>query len=97
MLTGVDLLIVLVFGTVGWIVWRLMGATKHEKKVLLRQIFGILLLGLVAGGVALMYHLVFLCEPVFSKNSTGILVMRLIGDDGGVPHHRWNVKIGFSA
>jgi hypothetical protein len=54
---------------------------KAGKKVLRGQISIALVLFLLAGAAMWFYHTVFDREPGFSKNLTGILVMRIVGDD----------------
>src|SRR5437879_1724843 len=81
-LTGADFWIALGFLATGVICWLLIGTTrKHEKKVLLRQIGAAFILLLLAGGAISANHFLFLRETVFSKSVTGILVMRVVGDD----------------
>ena len=80
-LKGADFWIALGFLAAGFICWRLIGAAKREKKVLRRQIGAALLFAVFAGGAIWAHHFFFLREPVFSKNVTGIVVMRIIGDD----------------
>jgi tetratricopeptide (TPR) repeat protein len=80
-LTGADFWIALGFLAAGVICWLLMGTKTHEKKVRRKQIGIALLLGLVGGAAIWMNHSFFLREPVFSENVTGILVMRVVGDD----------------
>jgi len=79
-LTGADFWIALGFLALGFTLWRLAGTTKKgEQKVLRRQIAGALVLALLAAGAMGVNHLFFSREPVFSKNLTGILVMRIAG------------------
>jgi tetratricopeptide (TPR) repeat protein len=81
-LQGADLWIVLFFLIAGIICVIWMGKTKKgEKKVLRRQIIVALLLAGAAGGAILINHFFFQRDPVFSKNLTGILVMRMVGDE----------------
>ena len=82
-LKGADFWIALVFLAVGIICWLWIGTTKRvDKKVLRHQIGVALVLAVLAGGVMFANHFFFQREPVFSKNLTGILVMRIVGDDG---------------
>jgi tetratricopeptide (TPR) repeat protein len=81
-LAGADFWIALGFLAAAIVLWVLIGTTKkHEKKVLLRQIGVSLVLVLLAGGAIWMHQVLFLHEPVFPKDVTGILVMRIVGDD----------------
>src|SRR6266446_5342471 len=81
-LKGVDLYIALGFLAAGFICWRLIGTTRtKEKKVLRRQIGTALFLAVVAGGAIWVHQFFFLRERCFSKNLTGVLVTRIVGDD----------------
>jgi hypothetical protein len=80
-LKGADFWIALGFLAVGYICWRVIGAKTSEQKVLWRQIGVALVIALLAGGAIWANHFFFQREPVFSKNLTGILVMRIVGDD----------------
>src|SRR5439155_983716 len=55
--------------------------TTDKKKMLRRQLGSGLLIAALAGAVILMNHFFFLREQGFSKNLTGVLVTRLMGDD----------------
>jgi len=55
--------------------------TTGKKKMLRRQLGSGLLIAALAGAVILMNHFFFLQEQGFSKNLTGVLVTRLVGDD----------------
>src|SRR5947199_2807983 len=55
--------------------------TTDKKKMLRRQLGSGLLIAALAGAVILMNHFFFLQEQGFSKNLTGVLVTRLVGDD----------------
>ena len=80
-LTGADFWIVLGFLVAGVICWLLIGTKTQEKKVLHRQIGIALVLVVLAGGAIWVNHFFFLRDPAFSKNASGILVMRVVGDD----------------
>src|SRR2546425_4050196 len=80
-LAGPDFWIALGFLAAGVICWLLSGTKTHKKKVRRKKIGMALLLGLVCGAAIWMHHSFFLREPVFPKNVTGILVMRVVGDD----------------
>jgi tetratricopeptide (TPR) repeat protein len=81
-LKGADYWIAAAFLVAGLISWLWLGKTKRrEKKVLNRQIGVSLVLALVAGGAIWANHSFFQREPVFSKDLTGIVVMRIVGDD----------------
>src|SRR5271169_6407321 len=54
---------------------------KAGKKILRGQTSIAFVLFLLAGAAMWFYHTVFDREPGFSKNLTGILVMRIVGDD----------------
>jgi hypothetical protein len=54
---------------------------QEEQPVLRRRIGAAIVLALLAGAAIWVNHAVFQREPVFSKNLTGILVMRMAGDD----------------
>jgi len=81
-LKGGNFWIALGFLAAGYVCWRLIGTTEtQEKTVLLHQISAALILALLAAGAMWMNHFFFNREPVFTKNLTGILVMRIVGDD----------------
>jgi len=80
-LTGADFWIALGFGAAVVICWLLIGTKAQEKRVRRKQIGIVLVLALVAGATIWINHSFFLREPVFSKNVTGILIMRVVGDD----------------
>ena len=81
-LKGWDFWIALGFLAAGYVCWRWIGTkATDEKKVLRRQISAALLLALVAGGTMFVNHFFFLRERGFSKNLTGVLVTRIVGDD----------------
>jgi hypothetical protein len=81
-LTGADIWIALGFLALGITLWLYIGTTKKaEQKVLRRQIGASLVLLLLAGAGLAINHIFFIREPVFSKGLTGILVMRIVGDD----------------
>jgi tetratricopeptide (TPR) repeat protein len=81
-LTGADFWIAMIFLAAGYLSWRWIGATATDKKkVLGRQIGTALLLALVAGGAISVNHFFFLRERGFSKDLTGVLVTRILGDD----------------
>jgi hypothetical protein len=81
-LTGADFWIALGLLAAGVVCWLVIGTTKkQEKKVLHRRMGIAFILLLLAGGAIWMNHHFFLREPVFSKDATGILVMRFMGDD----------------
>jgi len=75
----------LVFLAAGYLFWLWVGTTAVEKKkVLRRQISVVLLIAVLAGAAILVNHFVFQRERGFSKNLTGILVARIVGDDGAL-------------
>src|SRR5438094_6707211 len=55
--------------------------TTDKKKMLRRQLGSGLLIAALAGAVILVNHSFFLREQGFSKNLTGVLVTRIVGDD----------------
>jgi tetratricopeptide (TPR) repeat protein len=82
-LKGPDFWIALGFLALGYACWRLLGTKKAERKVVRSQIVGALVIAVLAGSAIWANHFFFQREPVFSKNTTGILVMRILGDDAG--------------
>jgi tetratricopeptide (TPR) repeat protein len=81
-LKGADFWIALGFLAAGYVCWRWIATTtRGKKKVLRRQIGMALLVAVLAGAVILVNHLFFLRERGFSKNLTGVLVTRIVGDD----------------
>jgi tetratricopeptide (TPR) repeat protein len=82
-LKGADLWIALVFLALGYACWRLFGTKKEERKVVRSQIVAVLVIAVLGVSAIWAYHFLFQREPVFSKNVTGILVMRIVGDDAG--------------
>jgi tetratricopeptide (TPR) repeat protein len=81
-LDGADFWIAACFVVAGVICWRLIGKTKkQEKKLLLRQIVSAIVLLILAVGFIWLNHRFCILEPIFSKNVTGILVTRMVGDD----------------
>src|SRR4030095_16705095 len=83
-LGGANLGIALVFLAAGYLCWLWIGTTAAEKKkVLRRQISVVLIIAVLAGAAILVNHFVFQRERSFSKNLTGVLVTRIVGDDKG--------------
>lgn len=81
-LAGADYCIAVSCLIVGVLCWRRLGTTKKsEKKVHNRQILVSLFVALLGGAAIGINHAFFQREPVFSKDFTGILVMRIVGDD----------------
>ena len=81
-LGGANLGIALVFLAAGYLCWLWIGTTAADKKkVLRRQISVVLLIAVLAGAAILVNHFVFQRELGFSKNLTGVLVARIVGDD----------------
>jgi hypothetical protein len=79
---GGDFWIVLGSLAAGCICWWWIGTTATDKKkVPRRQISVALLIAVLAGVAILVNHFVFLRERPFSKNLTGVLVTRIMGDD----------------
>jgi len=83
LLKGADLWIALVFLALGYACWRLFGTKKEERKVVRSQIVAVLVIAVLGVSAIWAYHFLFQREPVFSKNITGILVIRVVGDDAG--------------
>jgi tetratricopeptide (TPR) repeat protein len=83
-LGGANLGIALVFLAAGYLCWLWIGTTAADKKkVLRRQISVVLIIAVLAGAAILVNHFVFQRERSFSKNLTGVLVTRIVGDDNG--------------
>ena len=80
-LAGADLWIALGFLAAGFVCWIWLGTTARGKKVLRRQIGMALFVAILAGAIIFVNHSFFLREPRFSKNLTGVLVTRIVGDD----------------
>jgi tetratricopeptide (TPR) repeat protein len=81
-LGGANLGIALVFLAGGYLCWLWIGTTATDKKkVLRRQISVVLLIAVLAGAAILVNDFVFQRERGFSKNLTGVLVTRIVGDD----------------
>jgi tetratricopeptide (TPR) repeat protein len=81
-LSGADFWIAAGFLVVGVVCWLLIGKTKKQEKRLLRQqIVSAIVLLILAAGFIWLNHRFFIRELIFSKNVTGILVMRMVGDD----------------
>src|SRR6187549_3283573 len=82
-LRGADFWIVALGFLAAYVFWRWIATTtRDKKKVLRRQIGMALLVAVLAGASILVNHLIFLRERGFSKNLTGVLVTRIVGDDG---------------
>src|SRR5438046_10240649 len=82
MLKGADFLIAVGFLTAGYVCWLWIGTTARDKKKVLRRQLGMaLLLAVLAAAFILGNHFFFLRERAFSKNVTGVLVTRIVGDD----------------
>jgi tetratricopeptide (TPR) repeat protein len=81
-LGGANLGIALVFLAAGYLCWLWIGTTAADKKkVLRRQISVVLIIAVLAGTAILVNHFFFQRERSFSKNLTGVLVTRIVGDD----------------
>src|SRR5271165_5090996 len=80
-LQGAGFWIALLFLAGGYVCWRWIGTGQEEQPVLRRRIGAAIVLVVLAGAAIWVNHAVFQREPVFSKNLTGILVMRMAGDD----------------
>jgi len=81
-LKGADFWIALAFLAAGYVCWRWIATTtRGKKKVLRRQIGMALLVAVLAGAVISLNHLIFLREPGFAKDLTGVLITRIVGDD----------------
>jgi hypothetical protein len=80
-LQGADLWIALLFLAAGYVCWRWIGAGQEEQPVLRRRLGAGAILAVLAGAAIGVNHAFFQREPVFSKDHTGILVMRIEGDD----------------
>jgi hypothetical protein len=81
-LTGADYWIAVAFLMAGWGLWVWLGKTQaREKRIFSRQIASLLVVVLLAGGTLWVKHACFQREPVFSTNLTGVLVLRIVGDD----------------
>src|SRR5438132_8205173 len=77
-----DFWIALGFLAAGYVCWWWIGTTTTGKKKMLRRQLGSgLLIAALAGAVILVNHSFFLREQGFSKNLTGVLVTRIVGDD----------------
>src|ERR1700722_4889261 len=80
-LQGADFWIAVLFLVAGYVCWLSIGTRKEEQPVLRRRIGAAIVLALLAGAAFFVNHAFFQREHVFSKNLTGILVMRMVGDD----------------
>ena len=81
-LGGANLGIALVFLAAGYLCWLWIGTTAADKKkVLRRQISVVLIIAVLAGTAILVNRFFFQRERSFSKNLTGVLVTRIVGDD----------------
>jgi tetratricopeptide (TPR) repeat protein len=81
-LKGANFWIALGFLAAGYFFWRLIGTTGvPAKTVLLHQITAELAIALLGGGAIWVNYFFFLRERPFPENRTGILVMRIAGDD----------------
>ena len=83
-LKGADFWIAAAFLISGLICWGWLGTgAAPERQVLTRQIVAVLGLAALAGLAIWINHRVFQREPIFAQNLTGILVLRIAGDDAG--------------
>src|SRR6267378_222924 len=83
---GANFWIVLICLIASWVVWQLIGTTrKPDRRVLLKQIGALLLIVVLAGGAMWVNYFFFQRERGFSKNVTGVLVTRIVGDDARDP------------
>jgi tetratricopeptide (TPR) repeat protein len=81
-LVGADFWITGAFLILGVILWTWLGiTTKRAKSVLSRQIVASVAVAFLAGCAIWVDHAYFQREPLFSNNVTGVLVMRIVGDD----------------
>jgi tetratricopeptide (TPR) repeat protein len=80
-LADADLWIALGFLAAGTICCLWIGTRKKEQKILRSQIGVAVVLAFLAGAAILVNHVFFQREWPFSKDLTGILVMRIVGDD----------------
>jgi len=81
-LKGADFWIALGFLAVGIVCWRWIGTAEgREAQVFHRQITVAFVLLASAGIAIAIRRRFFKREPVFTKERTGILVMRILGDD----------------
>jgi tetratricopeptide (TPR) repeat protein len=78
---GFDFWIALVFLAAGIISWKVIGATKAEEKHVLYRRLGVAITLTVAAVSIIGLRHYFNRERPFPKNLTGILVMRIAGDD----------------
>src|SRR5438093_1232489 len=78
---GYDFWIALVFLAAGIISWKVIGATKAEEKHVLYRRLGVAITLTVAAVSIIAIRHYFNRERPFPKNLTGILVMRIAGDD----------------
>ncbi len=80
-LEGFDLWIALLFLAAAIISWKVIGATKVEEKRLLYRRLGVAITLAVAAISIIALRHYFNREHPFPENLTGILVMRIAGDD----------------
>jgi tetratricopeptide (TPR) repeat protein len=80
-LADADLWIALGFLAAGTVCRLWIGTKKKEQKILRSQIGVAVVLALLAGAAMFVNHAFFQSDRVFSKDLTGILVMRMVGDD----------------
>jgi tetratricopeptide (TPR) repeat protein len=80
-LADADLWFALGFLAAGTICCLWIGTRKKEQKILRSQIGVAVVLAFLAGAAILVNHVFFQREWPFSKDLTGILVMRIVGDD----------------
>jgi tetratricopeptide (TPR) repeat protein len=97
-LTGADFWIVLACIAAGLLCWLWIGTAAAEQLVLRRRIGAAMALAAFAGVAIWINHTIFQREPIFSKDHTGILVMRIEGDDAqnslqGALVDKLNVKL----
>ena len=78
---GTDLIIAILGLLTGFILWRLIFSNPHERKKLLHQLIFWSMIVLVTGATILVYHRVVRAKESFASNETGILVLRITGDD----------------
>lgn len=81
-LSGFDFWFVVTLVFIGFVGWYFLGRSNmEEQRIARRQIVFVLLVALIGVLGISIYHIVYAPDFKFPKNSTGILVLRLDGDD----------------